>query len=110
MKESAEKTYRVCERQYPLICKELASDGFKPPTQIRMAVERFKGVRRSGRRADHGVVKYSGDHPNDIGVDGPRRCTACGTMAQACLPRLAGQGIADYYRLPEVRTRQGGEA
>lgn len=37
MKEWAEAVVRVCERQYPMICTELASDGFSPPTRISMA-------------------------------------------------------------------------
>ena len=39
MKEWMEKVVRVCEKQYPMICDELASKGYVPPTQIRISMK-----------------------------------------------------------------------
>ena len=39
MKEWGEKVIRICEREYADICDFLASDGYTPPTQLRMALK-----------------------------------------------------------------------
>ena len=45
MKEWAEKAARVCERQYAMINEELKSDGFRPPTLVRMSQNAHLGLR-----------------------------------------------------------------
>src|SRR2546423_1903045 len=49
LKEWAEKTARVGERQFPMICEELKSDGFKPLTVITMRLRNdYNGVAAAG--------------------------------------------------------------
>src|SRR6516225_8929960 len=40
MKDWLEKTARVCQQQYPMICEELKSDGFKPPRRVSMTLKK----------------------------------------------------------------------
>jgi hypothetical protein len=69
MKAWAEKAARVCERQYPLICEELMSDGFEPLTVIRMALRSdYDGVAEAGGGRITGSVKYFTAHPDDLGA------------------------------------------
>jgi hypothetical protein len=49
MKAWGEKVVRVCEREYPDICGFLASDGYTPPTQLRMAIRNdYNGLAAAG--------------------------------------------------------------
>src|SRR5215203_3349463 len=69
LKEWTERCARVCERQYPMICEELKSDGFKPRTTITMTLKNdYKGVAMAGGGRITGSVKYFKDHPADVGA------------------------------------------
>jgi RNA polymerase sigma factor (sigma-70 family) len=94
----AERVARTCERAYPMVCDELAADGFRPPTLIPFAVRRdARGiVSVSGSRVT-ASAKYFEANPHDIGavvyatalvVQGYRRP----------VPGWLGDGIADYVR------------
>jgi len=49
MKAWGDKVVRVCEREYPDICTFLASDGYTPPTQLRMTLKSaYGGVAEAG--------------------------------------------------------------
>jgi hypothetical protein len=99
MKEWGEKVVRVCERQYPMICDELASDGFVPPTQIRMALRsNYKGVAAAGGGRITGSVKYFQDHPNDIGAMVHETAYCVQSYRGRNNPGWLVEGIADYVR------------
>jgi basic secretory peptidase family protein/F5/8 type C domain-containing protein len=69
MKEWADKCARVCERAYPMISEELASDGFKPAHFATMTFKKdYRGVAATGRTRITGAVKWFTDHPDDIGA------------------------------------------
>src|SRR5205807_2638085 len=69
MKDWAEKTARVCERQYPMICEELRSDGFTPRTVITMTLRNdYNGVAATSGGRITGSVKYFKAHPDDVGA------------------------------------------
>jgi len=99
MKEWGEKVVRICERQYPIICDELMSDGFKPLTQIRMTMKKdYKGVAEASGGRITGSVKFFKDHPEDIGamIHETVHCVQ-GYRARG-LPGWLVEGIADHVR------------
>jgi hypothetical protein len=69
MKDWAEKCVRICERAYPMINQQLASDGFKPAHFAKMTFKKdYRGVAATGRTRITGSVKYFQDHPDDFGA------------------------------------------
>jgi hypothetical protein len=99
MKEWAEKTIRVCERQYPMLCDELTSEGFKPPTQIRMTLKSdYKGVAAAGGGRITGSVAYFKSHPDDIGAMVHETAHCVQSYRGRGLPGWLVEGIADYVR------------
>jgi hypothetical protein len=99
MKEWGEKVVRVCERQYPMICDILASEGFKPPTQIRMALRKdYKGVAAAGGGRITGSVSYFKNRPDDIGAMVHETVHCVQNYRGRGLPGWLVEGIADYVR------------
>jgi hypothetical protein len=99
MRPWAEKVVRVCERQYPMICDELASDGYRPPTLIRMAFKAdFNGVAEAAGNRIRGSVKYFKDRPNDVGAMVHETAHCVQNYRKRGLPGWLVEGIADYVR------------
>ena len=99
MKEWGEKVVRVCERQYPSICDELASPGFVPPTQLRMTLKNdYAGVAAAGGGKITGSVKYFKSKPDDIGAMVHETVHCVQLYRGRNLPGWLVEGIADYYR------------
>ncbi|MDB5306577.1 MAG: basic secretory protein [Gemmataceae bacterium] len=99
MRKWGEKVIRVCERQYPMICDELASEGYKPPTQIRMALNAdYDGVAAAGGGAITGSVKYFKAHLDDIGAMVHETVHCVQDYRGRNLPGWLVEGIADYLR------------
>jgi hypothetical protein len=99
MQEWVEKTIRVCERQYPMICEELASSDYKPPTQIHMALRNdYRGVAATGGTRITGSVKYFKAHPDDIGAMVHETVHCVQSYRGRNLPGWLVEGIADYVR------------
>lgn len=99
MKEWAEKVVRVCERQYPMICAELASDGFKPLTVIRMEFKSaYTGVAQAGGGRITGSVKYFKANPNDIGAMVHETAHCVQLYRGRGNPGWLVEGVADYVR------------
>lgn len=99
LREWTEKAVRVCEREYPMICDVLASDGYRPPTQIRLAMRAdYDGVAMAGGNRITGSVKYFKSHPADVGamIHETVHCVQ-GYRARG-LPGWLVEGIADYVR------------
>ena len=103
MKEWADKCARICERAYPMLNEELASDGFKPAHFIRMALKNdYRGVAATGGTRITGSVKYFKDHPQDFGA----MVHETAHVVQAYRYSRGGnrnpgwlvEGIADYVR------------
>ena len=67
MKEWAEKVARLCERWYPKLNEELKSDGYKPATQISLAIKSsYNGVAQASGTRITGSVKFFKEHPDDL--------------------------------------------
>lgn len=98
LKEWTEKTVRVCERQYPMLCDELGSDGFKPVTRIRMTLKGdYNGVAYASGANIVGSVKYFKASPNDVGAM-VHETAHCVQLYRGRNPGWLVEGVADYVR------------
>jgi len=100
MKDWAHRTARLCERHYSMICDELMSDGFTPPTVIHMALRNdYKGVAQASRNRILGSAKYFKDRPNDVGamVHETAHCVQLYPGGKGN-PGWLVEGVADYVR------------
>jgi hypothetical protein len=99
LKEWAEKCARICERQYPMICDALHSDGFKPRTTITMTLKNdYKGVAMAGGGRITGSVKYFKDHPADVGAMVHETVHCVQSYRTRGNPGWLVEGVADYIR------------
>jgi hypothetical protein len=99
LKGWAEKTARVCERQYPMICEELPSEGFKPLTVIHMRLRNdYKGVAAAGGGRITGSVKYFKDRPDDVGAMVHETVHCVQLYRGRGNPGWLVEGVADYLR------------
>jgi Peptidase of plants and bacteria len=99
MKEWAEKAAHVCERQYPMICEELRSDGFKPRNMITMRLRNdYQGVAAAGGGRITGSVKFFQAHPDDIGAMVHETVHCVQQYRTGNNPGWLVEGIADYIR------------
>lgn len=99
MKEWAEKTARVCERQYPMICEALPSENFKPLTVIRMTLKNdYNGVAAAGGGRITGSVKYFKSHLDDIGAMVHETVHCVQLYRGRGNPGWLVEGVADYIR------------
>lgn len=99
MKEWAEKVARVCERQFPMICDELMSDGFKPVTVIRITLRGdYNGVAFASGNRITGSVKYFKANPNDIGAMVHETVHCVQLYRGRGNPGWLVEGVADYVR------------
>lgn len=99
MKDWAEKAARVCERQYPMLCEELMSPGFKPRTVITMTLKsNYNGVAATGGGRITGSVKYFKSHPDDIGAMVHETAHAVQSYRTRNNPGWLVEGVADYVR------------
>ncbi|QJW95340.1 basic secretory protein-like protein [Frigoriglobus tundricola] len=99
MKEWANNAARVCERQYPMICEELASDGFAPLTVIQMTLRAdYNGVAEAGGGRITGSVKYFKAHPDDVGAMVHETVHCVQMYRGRGNPGWLVEGVADYIR------------
>lgn len=99
MKAWGEKVIRVCEREYPDICAFLASPGYTPPTQIRMALKSdYNGVAEASGARIKGSVKYFTKNPNDVGAMVHETVHCVQQYKGRGNPGWLVEGIADYVR------------
>ncbi len=99
MKAWGDKVVRICEREYPDLCSFLASDGYTPPTQIRMALKSdYNGVAEAGGGRIRGSVKYFKNNPNDVGAMVHETAHCVQQYKGRGNPGWLVEGIADYVR------------
>jgi basic secretory peptidase family protein len=99
MKDWAEKVARICERQYPMICEELKSDGFKPTQRIMMALKKdYKGVASTSGDNIVGSVQFFKAHPDDVGAFVHETVHVVQKYQGRGNPGWLVEGIADYIR------------
>jgi hypothetical protein len=99
LKEWAEKTVRVCERNYTMLNEELWSDGFKPRTVITMTLKNsYKGVAQAGGGKITGSVAYFKKNPGDIGAMVHETAHCVQEYRTRGNPGWLVEGVADYVR------------
>jgi Peptidase of plants and bacteria/F5/8 type C domain len=98
MKDWAEKCARLCERQYPMICEELQSDGFKPRTVITMRLRNMRGVAYASRGRITGSVAWFKRHPKDVGAMVHETVHCVQSYRSRRNPGWLVEGVADYIR------------
>jgi hypothetical protein len=99
MKEWGEKAIAICERAYPMLCRELASDNYTPPTQIRMTLNHdYKGVAQAAGTRILGSAKYFTDHPKDFGAMVHETAHSVQGYNYRGNPGWLVEGVADYVR------------
>jgi hypothetical protein len=99
MQAWGDKVVRVCERQYPSLCDDLASDGYRPPTEIRLTMKAdYNGVAEAGGARIKGSVKYFQAHPGDLGAMVHETAHCVQDYRARGLPGWLVEGIADYER------------
>ena len=104
LKPWAEMVARTCERAYPMINEELASDGFTPPGSSGSSSRRtIDGVAGTSSDRIVGSVDYFREHPKDVGA----MVHETVHVVQAVPPRaqagLAGGGDQRLHPLLQVR-------
>jgi hypothetical protein len=99
MKAWAEKAARVCEQEYPMICDELRSDGFKPPHVVTLTLKSdYRGVAGTSGQHIIGSVRYFRQHPEDIGAMVHETAHVVQAYQVRGNPSWLVEGIADYVR------------
>ena len=99
MKEWADKSARICEREYPLLCDDLKSDGWKPSRVITMTLKnRYRGVAETSGDHITGSVRYFKSHPDDFGAMVHETVHTIQGFRGVRNPGWLVEGVADYER------------
>jgi hypothetical protein len=98
MQEWADKCIRVCERAYPMINEQLASDGFRPARVVHMTLKKMNGVAYTGGTHITGAVKWFKDHPDDVGAMVHETVHVVQAYRGRGNPGWLVEGVADYIR------------
>jgi hypothetical protein len=101
MKDWADKAARICEKNYAMICEELRSPGFRPPTVVSMTLTNsYDGVAMAGNGKITGSVKFFKEHPDDFGamVHETVHIVQSYGRGPAITPGWVSEGVADYVR------------
>jgi basic secretory peptidase family protein/F5/8 type C domain-containing protein len=109
MKEWADKAARICEREYPLLCEDLKSDGWKPSRVITMTLKsRYRGVAATGGDHITGSVRYFKSHPDDFGAMIHETVHTIQGLRGVNNPGWLIEGVADYERFFKYEPGQAG--
>jgi hypothetical protein len=99
MKEWADKAAHICEQEYPLLCDDLKSDGWKPRRIIEMRLKsNYRGVAETSGGRITGSVKYFKSHPDDFGAMVHETVHTIQGLRGGHNPGWLVEGIADYER------------
>ena len=99
MKDWADKAARICEREYPLLCEDLKSDGWKPSRVITLTLQgRYPGVAATSGDRITGSVRYFKSHPDDFGAMVHETVHTIQGLRGVENPGWLVEGVADYER------------
>jgi len=99
MREWAAQAARACERAYPLICNELHSDRFTPPTIVNLTLrDDYEGIAKASGGRVIGSVSYFQTNPDDLGALVHTTAYTVQAYQTRNNPRWLVGGIADYIR------------
>ncbi len=95
----ADACARLCERQYTMINRELASEGFRPATAITMRLTKeYQGVAAASGRGIIGSVEYFRRHQDDMGAMVHETAHVVQSYRSRRNPGWLVEGVADYIR------------
>ncbi len=99
LKEWLDDVAKLCEKQYPMLCDELKSDGFTPPTRITMTLKKDeKGVAYASGTRIVGAVSYFEKHKDDVGAFVHETAHCVQQYKGRGNPGWLVEGVADYVR------------
>lgn len=99
LKEWFEDVARVCEKQYPILCDELKSEGYTPPRRIAMTLKKsYDGVAYAQGSKIVGSVKYFEKHKDDVGAFVHETAHCVQQYRGRGNPGWLVEGVADYVR------------
>jgi len=99
MREWAERAARACERAYPMVCDELHSERFIPPTIVNLSLrDDYEGIAKASGGRLIGSVSYFQTNPDDIGALVHTTAYTVQAYQTRNNPRWLVGGIADYIR------------
>jgi hypothetical protein len=99
IKDWALRAARTCERAYPMINRELKSDGFKPPRHVHMRLTtHYRGVAAAGGTRIIGSAGYFKAHPDDVGAMVHETAHVVQQYRRGNNPSWLVEGVADYVR------------
>lgn len=90
---------QLCEQHYPMICRELRSDGYRPPTWITMTLRKDEnGVAYASGNRIVGSAKFFAAHPDDKGAFIHETAHCVQQYRGRANPGWLVEGVADYVR------------
>ena len=98
MTEWAARAKGLCEKSFPMILGHLASDGFVPPTQVKIVFKNMDGVAYTSDRTITCAVGWFKAHPDDAGAVIHELCHVVQAYGSRRVPGWVTEGIADYVR------------
>ncbi len=94
-----EETAKACEKAYPMINRELASEGFQPPHRIWMRLsKKYRGVAATSGDRIVGAVAYFEKHRDDVGAMIHETVHVVQAYHGGDNPGWLVEGVADYVR------------
>src|SRR5690606_6015266 len=99
MEKWAQHVAELCERQYPMINRELASEGFTPAHSITMRITpEYDGVAAASGTRIVGSVDYFRRRPDDTGAMVHETAHVVQAYRSRRNPSWLVEGVADYIR------------
>jgi hypothetical protein len=97
MAKWAAEAKSLCEKNYPLICSQLASRGFQPPTAATIVFRDADGVAYTAGSHITCCTNWFKQHPDDYGAVIHELCHVVQSYHKP-VPGWVTEGIADYVR------------
>ena len=99
LRDWADHSQSLCEDWYPIMCRLLATDDWKPPETIRLVVKKDLNIPGATTGATIQVsAKWVGEHPDDFGMVIHELTHVIQGYPPGTQPGWLVEGIADYVR------------
>lgn len=109
MEKWAQHVAKLCERQYPMINRELASEGFTPAHAITMRITPdYDGVAAASGTRIVGSVDYFRRNPGDTGAMVHETAHVVQAYRSRRNPSWLVEGVADYIRFVKYEPKNIG--
>ncbi len=110
LKEWFDGVAKVCEKQFAMICDELKTDGYSPPTRITMTLKKdYDGVAYAQGSKIVGSVKYFEKHKDDVGAFVHETAHCVQQYKGRNNPGWLVEGVADYVRFFKYEPKKPGK-